>query len=49
MTGDEENAQLLERLGPHGTGKGCLYIKDLSQVNQKVLRSIVSTAFAARS
>lgn len=32
---------LLELLGPHSTGKGCLYLKRLSDVDQKVLEDIV--------
>lgn len=35
------NAALLERLGPHTTGKGCLYIKRLEKVDLAVLRKLV--------
>lgn len=35
----------LEKLGPHTTGVGCLYIKDLSKVDLRVLKSIVQKSF----
>ncbi|MBK6764213.1 MAG: DUF1801 domain-containing protein [Micrococcales bacterium] len=35
------DSDLLERLGPHSTGKGCLYIKDLRAVDVAVLRQII--------
>ena len=34
--------ELLDKLGPHQTGKGCLYIKKLSDVNLDVLAKIIS-------
>jgi len=33
---------LLAKLGKHTTGKGCLYIKKLSDVDQKVLQSLLA-------
>jgi hypothetical protein len=33
--------KLLERLGPHQTGKGCLYLKCLDDVDREVLRELV--------
>lgn len=36
---------LLEKLGPHKTGSGCLYIKRLSDVDEKILRKIIKEAF----
>ena len=33
---------LLEKLGPHRCGKGCLYIKRLEQVDLKVLEKLIS-------
>jgi hypothetical protein len=33
--------KLLEELGPHKVGKGCLYLKGLGDVNQEVLRVLV--------
>jgi hypothetical protein len=37
---------LLARLGKHTTGKGCLYIKKLADVDQKVLERILANAAA---
>ena len=39
-----EQAKLLEKLGKHKTGKGCLYIKRLSDVDEKVLEKVVAMA-----
>lgn len=44
---DQED-NLLTELGPHMVGKGCLYIKDLSKVDQQVLRQMIATAFSQR-
>ena len=35
-------------LGKHGTGKGCLYVKRLSDVDLDVLERMIKTGFAAR-
>lgn len=35
---------LLDNLGKHTTGKGCLYIKKLADVDKKVLKELVSTS-----
>jgi Domain of unknown function (DU1801) len=32
---------LLEKLGKHKTGKGCLYVKQLSDVNKEVLMQMI--------
>jgi hypothetical protein len=37
----EDYQGLLDRLGPHSTSKGCLYIKDLRAVDEAVLREII--------
>jgi hypothetical protein len=37
----------LARLGKHSTGKGCLYIKKLADVDQKVLTEMVVQSVAA--
>jgi hypothetical protein len=39
--GAEWNEDLLSRLGKHKTGKGCLYIKRLSDVDENVLRELI--------
>jgi hypothetical protein len=43
MTGfeDEFYKQALAKLGKHTVSKGCLYIRKLSDVDQKVLRQII--------
>jgi len=38
---EERYHKLLERLGPHTTGKTCLYLKRLADVNPNVLRQLV--------
>jgi hypothetical protein len=40
---------LLEKLGPHTTGVGCIYIKDVSQVNLDVLGEIVAQSYTTLS
>ena len=39
-------AELLGRLGKHSTGKSCLYIKRLSEVDPEVLEEIVTRSVA---
>ena len=41
-------AKLLARLGKHTTGKGCLYIKNLSDVDLKVLEELIVKSVAAK-
>jgi hypothetical protein len=43
--GFDSHDELLSRLGPHSTGKSCLYIKRLSDVDQGVLRDLVADGF----
>lgn len=45
LPGSGEFHDMLERLGKYTTGVGCLYIKQLSEVDQTVLRQIVVHAF----
>ncbi|MPV35689.1 DUF1801 domain-containing protein [Georgenia subflava] len=40
------HATALGQLGPHTTGVGCLYIKDLEQVDLAVLEGILAESFA---
>src|ERR1041384_710398 len=42
LDGTPEQQKLLDKLGKHSTGKGCLYIKRLSDLDQKVLKDLVS-------
>ena len=43
VSGAIENKKgLLEKLGNHKTGKGCLYINKLEEVDSKVLKDIIT-------
>jgi hypothetical protein len=48
MTGFSDAASFLAKLGKHTTGKGCLYIKKLADVNQHVLEALVVKSLAAK-
>jgi len=48
LTGYSHSEALLAKLGKHTTGKGCLYIKKLADVDQKVLEELVVKSLAAR-
>ena len=37
--------QQLRQLGPHTTGVGCLYIKDLEKIDLSVLEAIVAESY----
>lgn len=39
------NADLLERLGPHTTGQGCLYVKRLEDLDRDVLTELIERAW----
>jgi hypothetical protein len=39
-------AALLAKLGSHGSGSGCLYVKKLEDVDEAVLRELVALAYA---
>lgn len=45
LTHDGSNGDLLEQLGPHTTGKGCLYVKQLDAVDREVLAALVERAW----
>jgi hypothetical protein len=42
MDGFDSYESLLEQLGPHRTGRACLYITDLEKVDLDVLERIIS-------
>jgi len=42
IDGSERQHDLLSRLGPHKTGKVCLYIKRLSEVDENVLEELIA-------
>ena len=46
LTQDGSRAELLGRLGKHTTGKGCVNVKRLSDVDTGVLRELIATAWA---
>ncbi|SNY71344.1 DUF1801 domain-containing protein [Paractinoplanes atraurantiacus] len=43
--GFAEYDDLLARLGPHSTGKSCLYLKRLTDIDEQALRELVTAAF----
>ena len=46
LTYYDSNADLLARLGPHTTGKGCLYVKRLADLDRDVLAELIRRAYA---
>jgi len=48
VTGSSDSEALLAKLGKHTTGKGCLYIKKLTDVDRKVLEALVVKSVAAK-
>jgi len=43
---DDERAEaMLAELGPHTTGAGCVYVKNLDALNESLLRTLVLRAF----
>lgn len=47
MRADGDAESLLAKLGKHSTGKGCVYIKKLADVDQKVLETLITKSAAA--
>ena len=47
FAGFEREAALMKKLGKHTTGKGCLYIKRLSDVDQKLLEKLIAKGVKA--
>lgn len=41
-TGDSDRAELLSRLGKHTSGKACVYINKVEDINIEVLKEIIS-------
>jgi len=48
VTGARESKALLPKLGKYTTGKGCLYIKKLSDVDLRVLEDLLAKALATK-
>lgn len=40
--------KLLAKLGKHTTGKGCLYIKKLTDVDEQILKELMAKSLAAK-
>jgi hypothetical protein len=47
LRGAGDADKLLAELGKHSTGKGCVYVKRLADVDAKVLESLVTKSVAA--
>jgi hypothetical protein len=41
MSGFSGSQELMDRLGKHKTGRSCLYIRRLADVEEKVLRKLI--------
>ena len=48
VTGFDEANALLEKFGKHSTGKGCLYLKKLADVDQHILETLIVKSLAAK-
>ena len=46
MTGSRDSEALLAKLGKHTTGKGCLYIKKLADVDRQTLQTLIVKSLA---
>jgi hypothetical protein len=46
LTGDPAQAAMLQRLGKHKTGKSCLYVNKLADIDIAVLEAIARDAWA---
>jgi len=47
MPGFDDYAEQLQRLGPHKTGKSCLYVKNLDAIDRDVLGEIIRDSVSA--
>jgi hypothetical protein len=47
LTSYGSNADLLERLGKHTTGKGCIYVKRLDDLDHEALEALIARAWSA--
>jgi hypothetical protein len=45
MDGVGAHTELLKQLGPHRTGVGCLYLKNLQDIDLEVLEQIVASCY----
>jgi len=44
-----EDRPLPEGFGPHATGKGCVYVKDLREIDSGVLATLVDQAWTSHA
>jgi len=49
MSGFDKFSGILKKLGKHSTGKGCLYVKRLDDVNEEVLKELITKSVARLS
>ena len=49
LSGSDEENKLLKKLGKHTTGNSCLYIKQLSDVDLPILKSLILKCMKRRS
>ncbi len=45
MAGFRRYEELMQQLGKYKTGKGCLYIKKLEDIDQEVLKKLISESY----
>jgi len=45
MSGSEQHAELLKKLGKHKTGKACLYINRLDDIHLPTLKKLIQQSF----
>jgi hypothetical protein len=43
----EQEPEVLAKLGKHRSSKGCVYVKKLSDIDQKVLKALIKKSIAA--
>jgi hypothetical protein len=48
LRGSSDAEAMLADLGKHTTGKGCVYVKKLADIDLKVLKTMVVKSFAAK-
>jgi hypothetical protein len=48
LLGYSGSEALLAKLGKHTTGKGCLYIKKLADIDERVLKDLMAKSLAAK-
>lgn len=46
---EQDNDKLLEKLGPHTRGKGCVYVKKLADIDESILRTMIRNAYSHNS